>query len=650
MAEPSARFEPPGAPRYPQQNPGSYPAPHHGFAPSHHEHWVPPPSYGPPAVHAHGFEPSAIPDIHAERQHGYGMPPGGPPQWGRVRDVYGAMPEVAQGYMRRNSAMGQPGLRASMDPNMLMQSRQFAPGPSRFAQGGPGPQFGGPSPMGSPHAPFSMPPHMQQRPGTPQGGDMGPYAPNPWLTSVQMHDKPQRQARASLYGQGAGGNWNGGMGQQQQQQQQQHQRNGGGDDPMTPLSQKLASLANLAGMDAGAGLGAGQPGAQQGGNAYNGPRANNAYDFSVGSMNQAVNSPLPPPLPKIPRGPQQQEQQQQQQQHLGSQPGTPTQAQQQPGLIPLGPAGPGQMSLVPLSPIGQQPQLVMLPQPSPMLMPMGPMLMGPMGPVMLQPLGQQQQQQQQQAQQQAQQQQDDLLSGLMQGLNMQQQQRHMQPGEPTPQAAPHAPHHAHRLPTPQPRTCRPPLTPTSHPLPLSCTEPAAPPPARSPPPPPPADLPALTREEKCHIIFQCFDTDHDGHLSLNEMAELVRAVNPDVAFSQDDLAAIIDNVWSAYSAYVSDRVRAARRGLAASSGAGLARRAWRLRQARCCGVLERWGRGLGGRAASGGPVHTHLHHHRLPTRRASASWACKLPTTTARATWSATFCCAGTGSGWRGCG
>jgi hypothetical protein len=40
------------------------------------------------------------------------------------------------------------------------------------------------------------------------------------------------------------------------------------------------------------------------------------------------------------------------------------------------------------------------------------------------------------------------------------------------------------------------------------------------------------------------------------MSELVRAVNPEVAFADGDLHSIIDNVWSAYAAYVQDKVHA----------------------------------------------------------------------------------------------
>jgi hypothetical protein len=38
------------------------------------------------------------------------------------------------------------------------------------------------------------------------------------------------------------------------------------------------------------------------------------------------------------------------------------------------------------------------------------------------------------------------------------------------------------------------------------------------------------------------------------MGDLVRSVNSDVAFSDAELASIIDNVWGAYGMFVTDKV------------------------------------------------------------------------------------------------
>jgi hypothetical protein len=372
-----------------------------------HGEWVPPPSNGPPVMPTHGYEPHAIPDITTERQHEFQMPAGAAPQFGRMRDVHGAMPEVAQGYARRNSAMGHVAR-----PTPGKPPRPSRAGGSRLGPGGPGqvpgnrfPQVVGSSMQQQPGGPRMQPgassPQQQQMGGAP--GSPPAMAPNPWLTSVQQQEMPQRQGRASLYGHGP----------QQSSSTPPWGPHGLApirtpgapapapvDDVVSPLSAKLAAIANLAN-----GTATTAPDGSQQLAVYGGPRANTAYDFSINSMNQAFQSPAVPPVaPPQQRTPQ------------VSLPGSSPRSPQQ------------QMSLVPLSPgATAQQQMLMLQQPgSPMLVPVngvgGPLVMGPMGPV---PVGMLQPGMQPGAGQPG-----DALQGLMQGnqqlMHLQQQVQHIQ--------------------------------------------------------------------------------------------------------------------------------------------------------------------------------------------------------------------------------
>ncbi|PWZ17613.1 putative TPR repeat-containing protein [Zea mays] len=52
-----------------------------------------------------------------------------------------------------------------------------------------------------------------------------------------------------------------------------------------------------------------------------------------------------------------------------------------------------------------------------------------------------------------------------------------------------------------------------------------------------------SRVEKVRRIFERFDTNGDDGLDRNEMAALVVAVNPRVKFSEDQISAILDEVF-----------------------------------------------------------------------------------------------------------
>ena len=53
---------------------------------------------------------------------------------------------------------------------------------------------------------------------------------------------------------------------------------------------------------------------------------------------------------------------------------------------------------------------------------------------------------------------------------------------------------------------------------------------------------STSRAEKVKAIFSQFDKNDDGRLSKEEMASLVVAVNPSVRFSEEQIAAILDEV------------------------------------------------------------------------------------------------------------
>lgn len=59
-----------------------------------------------------------------------------------------------------------------------------------------------------------------------------------------------------------------------------------------------------------------------------------------------------------------------------------------------------------------------------------------------------------------------------------------------------------------------------------------------------------SRSEKVKRIFQQFDGNHDGGLNREEMAALVVAVNPRVKFSEEQINAILDEVFRTYSEFI----------------------------------------------------------------------------------------------------
>ncbi|KAK4349029.1 hypothetical protein RND71_031784 [Anisodus tanguticus] len=59
-----------------------------------------------------------------------------------------------------------------------------------------------------------------------------------------------------------------------------------------------------------------------------------------------------------------------------------------------------------------------------------------------------------------------------------------------------------------------------------------------------------SRSEKVKRIFQQFDGNHDGGLNREEMAVLVVAVNPRVKFSDEQINAILDEVFRTYSEFI----------------------------------------------------------------------------------------------------
>ncbi|KAJ8762184.1 hypothetical protein K2173_007338 [Erythroxylum novogranatense] len=61
-----------------------------------------------------------------------------------------------------------------------------------------------------------------------------------------------------------------------------------------------------------------------------------------------------------------------------------------------------------------------------------------------------------------------------------------------------------------------------------------------------------SRSEKVKRIFQQFDVNRDGGLNREEMASLVVAVNPRVKFSDEQINAILDEVFRTYDEYIND--------------------------------------------------------------------------------------------------
>ncbi|KAL0369114.1 UNVERIFIED_CONTAM: putative TPR repeat-containing protein [Sesamum calycinum] len=59
-----------------------------------------------------------------------------------------------------------------------------------------------------------------------------------------------------------------------------------------------------------------------------------------------------------------------------------------------------------------------------------------------------------------------------------------------------------------------------------------------------------SRSEKVKRIFQQFDTNRDGGLNREEMAALVVAVNPRVKFSDEQISAILDEVFRTYGEFI----------------------------------------------------------------------------------------------------
>ncbi|GAV72465.1 TPR_2 domain-containing protein/EF_hand_3 domain-containing protein/TPR_11 domain-containing protein [Cephalotus follicularis] len=59
-----------------------------------------------------------------------------------------------------------------------------------------------------------------------------------------------------------------------------------------------------------------------------------------------------------------------------------------------------------------------------------------------------------------------------------------------------------------------------------------------------------SRSEKVRRIFQQFDTNRDGGLNRDEMAALVVAVNPRVKFSDEQINAILDEVFRTYGEFI----------------------------------------------------------------------------------------------------
>ncbi|KAG6541587.1 hypothetical protein Mapa_016980 [Marchantia paleacea] len=66
----------------------------------------------------------------------------------------------------------------------------------------------------------------------------------------------------------------------------------------------------------------------------------------------------------------------------------------------------------------------------------------------------------------------------------------------------------------------------------------------------PGDPVSRERRRKVEKIFQQFDLNGDGRLNRDEMAALVIAVNPRVKFSEEQISAILDEVFRTYGDYI----------------------------------------------------------------------------------------------------
>jgi hypothetical protein len=59
-----------------------------------------------------------------------------------------------------------------------------------------------------------------------------------------------------------------------------------------------------------------------------------------------------------------------------------------------------------------------------------------------------------------------------------------------------------------------------------------------------------SRVEKVRRIFERFDTNGDGGLDRNKMATLIVAINPRGKFSEDQIFAILDEVFRTYIEFI----------------------------------------------------------------------------------------------------
>ena len=62
--------------------------------------------------------------------------------------------------------------------------------------------------------------------------------------------------------------------------------------------------------------------------------------------------------------------------------------------------------------------------------------------------------------------------------------------------------------------------------------------------------PSPIRVQKVRKILQKFDVNNDGHLNREEMTALVVAVNPQASFNEDQIDAILDEVFRTYGDYI----------------------------------------------------------------------------------------------------
>ncbi|KAH7414764.1 hypothetical protein KP509_14G010000 [Ceratopteris richardii] len=63
----------------------------------------------------------------------------------------------------------------------------------------------------------------------------------------------------------------------------------------------------------------------------------------------------------------------------------------------------------------------------------------------------------------------------------------------------------------------------------------------------------VLRMQKVAKIFNKFDVNGDGHLNREEMSNMVVAVNPTVQFSEEQISAILNEVFCTYRDYIEDR-------------------------------------------------------------------------------------------------